>query len=83
MMVIKNFPQSQYVALSYLKLAHCDSQLGAYASARRTLLELFANQSLYGREAVSIFSEARHRLAQYYDAEARVLSAREGINSEQ
>ena len=83
MVVIENFPQSQYVALSHLRLAYCDNQLGAYVSARRTLLELLANQSLYGREALPIFLEARHRLAQYYDAEARALKAREGINSKQ
>ncbi len=83
MMVIENFPQSQYVALSHLRLAHCDRQLGAYVSARRTLLELLANQSLYGRDALPIFSEARHRLAQYYDVEARVLKAREGRSSKQ
>jgi len=76
MMVIEKFPQSQYVALSHLRLATCEGQLGAYASARRTLLELLANQSLYGPEAAPIFSEARYRLAQYYDTEAHVLSAR-------
>ncbi len=75
MMVIEKFPQSQYVALSHLRLAHCEGQLGAYASARRTLLELLANQSLYSRAAAAIFSEARYRLAQYYDTEAHVLRA--------